>query len=55
MVERDLGSTFLLPESHLFKPAGDRVSWRILINFDELIFFFCSREVTYPTLTLCER
>lgn len=26
MVERDLGSTFLLPESHLFKPAGDRVS-----------------------------
>lgn len=25
MVERDLGSTFLMPESHLFKPDRDRV------------------------------
>lgn len=35
MAERDLGSTFLLPHTHLYKP-GDRVN----IQFSVAVFFY---------------
>lgn len=67
MAERDMGSTFLLPHTHLYKP-GDRVNIWTFLSFKYktntffvhnwhlcFLLFCCLRQVMYPVSIRCKK
>lgn len=54
MAERDLGSTVLLPHTHLYKPSTDRVNIEIkLLSISKIltqVSICILREVTFQDL-----